>query len=120
MEEFSAEKQDERIAELVNGMLALFSDLKSEKREMATKLIHRAAFMQVTLEVLESEIKEKGPTYLMEQGVQKMIVENPAQKSYNTMINRYNATLKTLMDLLPSGEGEADDGFDGFVCGRDG
>lgn len=120
MAKTSRKKQDEKIEKLVNEMLAIFSDVKSEKRELAAPMIQRIAFMQVTLEELETEIKIKGPTYRMENGSQKMIVENPAQKSYNNMINRYTTALKTLMDLLPQGEGEVDDGFDGFVGGRDG
>lgn len=120
MAKTSRKKQDEKIEKLVNEMLAIFSDVKSEKKELAAKMIQRIAFMQVTLEELETEIKIKGATYRMENGSQKMIVENPAQKSYNNMINRYTTALKTLMDLLPQGDGESDDGFDGFIGGRDG
>lgn len=120
MAKTSRKKQDEKIELLVNEMLDIFSSARSEKKELALKLIRRIAFMQVTLEELETEIKIKGPTYRMENGSQKMIVENPAQKSYNNMINRYNTALKTLIDMLPQGDGEVDDGFDGFVSGRDG
>ena len=48
-----------------------------------------------------------------------MFVENPAQKSYNTMINRYTAAYNKLFDLLPDEPPkESDDGFDEFIDGK--
>ncbi len=48
-----------------------------------------------------------------------MYVENPSQKSYNTMINRYNATCNSLFNLLPKGnDGEEDDGLDELLNRR--
>ncbi len=54
--------------------------LATRKKRAAKKLIERVAFMTITLEILEDDIKAKGATYLFEQGAQKMIVENPSQK----------------------------------------
>ena len=120
MAKTSRKKQDERIAQLANDIFALFDDCSSEKKKLAWDFIQRLAFMQVTLEELEAQIKLKGPTYAFVNGRQKMIVENPAQKSYNAMINRYTTAFKTLIDMLPSQPVAVDDGFDGFVGGRDG
>ena len=80
----------------------------------------RVAFMKVILEILEDDIKITGPTYPFEQGVQKMIVENPSQKSYNTMINRYTTAFDKLINILPKENKEevGSDDFDDFVESR--
>lgn len=79
----------------------IFEGISDDKKELAKSLIDEAAFMKITLDVLKVRIQLDGPTYPFEQGSQKMIVENPAQKSYNTMINRYNAICNSLINLLP-------------------
>ena len=38
-----------------------------------------------------------------------MIIEHPAQKSYNTMINRYTTVCNSLFNLLPKGNDSNDD-----------
>src|SRR5690606_8721775 len=98
-----------------------FKEISDDKRKLAMRLIERAAFMTITLQILEDNIKSKGPTYLFEQGAQKMIIENPSQKSYNTMINRYTTIYDKLISLLPKEETNKteDDGFDDFVNGRE-
>lgn len=90
-------------------------DVVEDKKEVAKRLIEEIAFMQVTLDILKVRIQLDGPTYEFKQGKQEMIVENPAQKSYNTMINRYTATLNSLINLLPKDDGEyVDDEFENF------
>jgi hypothetical protein len=101
MAKLSKKKQDELIQKEINRLNDVFKDLSDDKKEAAKELIERVAFMTVTLEILEDDIKTKGPTYMFENGKQKMLVENPAQKSYNTMINRYTSTYKELLNLLP-------------------
>lgn len=114
----SAKKQDELIRAEIDKLRAAFSDISEDKREVAERLIERVAFMTITLQILEDDIKRKGPTYKFEQGSQKMYVENPSQKSYNTMINRYTAAYGKLFDLLPEDKRDVDDGFESFVSKR--
>lgn len=119
MPKLSKKKQDEMIAEEIKDMMRNFSEISADKKELARRLIERVAFMTITLQILEDDIKTKGPTYQFEQGTQKMIVENPAQKSYNTMINRYTAAYDKLLGLLPKEvEVVDDDGFERFVASR--
>ena len=113
----SIEKQDvaiqleyERLRQTLSGISA------------ADNLIQRCAFMTITLQILEDEVKSNGPTILMHNGKQTMRVENPAQKSYNTMINRYTAAMDKLLSLLPresaimpADPNKESDGFDDFV-----
>lgn len=120
MAKLSKSKQDELINAEINKMLEQFKEISDDKRKLAMRLIERAAFMTITLQILEDNIKAKGPTYLFEQGAQKMIIENPSQKSYNTMINRYTTIYDKLISLLPKEEKiTEEDGFDDFVNGRE-
>ncbi|MGE6516647.1 hypothetical protein [Lysinibacillus sphaericus] len=121
MAKISKKMQDELIAAEIKRLENIFVDIPPEKLEVAKRLIERVAFMTITLEILEDEIKTKGPTYLFKNGTQQMIVENPAQKSYNAMINRYTTAYDKLIGLFPKGESsdEVDDGFERFVMSRE-
>lgn len=112
MAKLAKKKQDELINEEITRLSNIFKDLDEERKEIAKSLIQNASFMKVTLEQLQDDVKTKGATYLFEQGSQKMIVENPSQKSYNTMINRYAAIYKQLADLLPKGNKQDQDEFE--------
>ena len=94
-------KQDELIQQEINRWEKIFKGISDDKKDAAARLIERVAFMTITLEILEEDIKTKGPTYKFENGSQTMFVENPSQKSYNTMINRYTAACDKLFNLLP-------------------
>lgn len=120
MAKISKSKQDEQINAEINKIMGLLKDISEDKRELVIRLVERVAFMTITLQILEEEIKSKGPVCNFEQGKQKMVIENPAQKSYNTMINRYTAAYEKLLSLLPkdSGAGEEDDGFEDFINSR--
>lgn len=121
MAKLSKKKQDELISKEIEKYNEILQDISEEKRKVAQRLIERVAFMTVTLQILEDSIKTKGPTYLYQNGSQRMMVENPAQKSYNTMINRYTTAYEKLINLLPKEVPvieEEDDGFDDFVNNR--
>lgn len=75
-------------------------NIPEDKMSIATGLMDNAAFMLVTLDELKDEINSRGAfvTY------NKNLVENPAMKSYNTMINRYSGVMAQLLNLLPKDE----------------
>lgn len=93
-----------------------YKDLPEEKRTYAEKLVDRLYFMERTLKSLEKEIRENGPMVEGKNGNGFTVVqENPAQKSYNTMIKNYNSTMKMLVDLLPGGIEDIGDEFTRFL-----
>lgn len=96
----SKKKQNELIEKEANRLHSIFLELSDNRREIARELIERIAFMTIQLEILEDTIKTKGPTYLFVNGSQKMLIENPAQKSYNTTMNRYTSAYKELFSIL--------------------
>lgn len=96
----SRKKQDEMVAKEIERLNDIFEELPQNKKDVAKELIERVAFMTIQLRILEDTIKSKGPTYLFKNGSQKMLIENPAQKSYNTTMNRYTAAYNVLFNLL--------------------
>lgn len=83
-------------------LTALYEEIPENKRKLVAGLIENAAFMKVTLEELQQQVNEEGAIILAKNGNGfDVSQEHPAQKSYNTMINRYTATIKQLAELLP-------------------
>ncbi|GGJ51077.1 hypothetical protein [Virgibacillus salexigens] len=109
----SAKNQQELIEKEIDRLNTIFLGLPDSKREVAKELIERIAFMTIQLEILEDTIKTKGPTYMYQNGSQRMLIENPAQKSYNTTMNRYTAAYAKLFDLLAYLDNDKDIKVDG-------
>ena len=97
----SKKDQDECILAEIQRLNGILVNIHESKRNSAKELIKNIAFMSVTLEDLQELIKTQGPIINFEQGSQRMLVENPAQKSYNTMVARFTAATKQLFELLP-------------------
>ncbi|MGN7309907.1 hypothetical protein ACTHQ4_02305 [Alkalicoccobacillus gibsonii] len=115
------QEYNERISAEMTRLNEIFKDLSEDKKKVALRLMERVAFMTITLENLEKEVKNKGPVYNFKNGSQTIRTEHPAQKSYNVMIQRYTAAYDKLFGLLPKDDpkpGGDDDGFDSFVNGR--
>ena len=86
----------------------IYKDLDENKRIFAEKLYNEAVHMEKTLTRLKEQVDEEGPVIKSINGNGfETINEHPAQKSYNTMIKNYNATLKALTDLAPAGHKES-------------
>ena len=96
----SSAKQDVQIQQEIDRLNSIVIDQPENMREAMKELIERLAFMTIQLEILEETIKKKGPTYTYTNGSQKMLIENPAQKSYNTTMNRYTAAYDKLIKLI--------------------
>ncbi|WP_461213860.1 hypothetical protein [Lacticaseibacillus sp. GG6-2] len=119
--------QDAKIKAEYDRLVATLksSGISDEKLSASDSLIQRCAFMTITLQLLENDIKNQGPVIRFKNGKQDMRIENPSQKSYNTMINRYTAAMDKLFALLPKtpvimppDPGHEDDDFDEFVADR--
>ena len=105
-------EQEKRIKKEVTKLRKFIKDLETEEQNMTMYLINELAFMKVTLEDLKEEVNENGVIDIMPQGEYSIKRENPALKTYNTMIQRYNSTLKQLDDfinkLVPQANGDVD------------
>lgn len=79
-----------------------FEGISESKRDMAERLLWNAAFMAITLEELQEKVIAEGVVVTETNGNGfKVTQENPAQKSYNTIIKNYNATIKQLAEICP-------------------
>lgn len=92
--------KDKRIKKELNKFKKFIKDLIQVDKNMAMNLISELAFMKVTLEDLKLEINKNGVVTEMPQGDYSILRENPALKSYNTMIQRYNSALRQLDDFI--------------------
>ncbi|MDR3586862.1 MAG: hypothetical protein P4L59_16345 [Desulfosporosinus sp.] len=100
---------EERIANEVERLLGMFKDTPPEKMVVMKNLIERVAFMQITLEDMEADIKANG-TIEVSKTLPRKRRERPIVKSYNAMIKNYNSTLKQLFDKTPDAKAsESDD-----------
>lgn len=92
--------QEKRIKRELTKFRRFIKDLESEDQNMAMNMVSELAFMKVTLEDLKEEVNVNGVVTEMPQGEYSITRENPALKSYTTVIQRYNATLKQLDDFI--------------------
>ena len=81
-------------------------------KPVAYDLLEELVFMKETMEELKSTVQLHGATYLFKQGEQEYLKENPAMKSYNATVTKYNATLKQLLSLIPEQTEESDEFMD--------
>lgn len=80
----------------------IYSQLDDNHKVFAEKLYKELVFMSGNLDELKNNIKENGAILHTVNGNGfEVITENPAQKSYNSMIKNYNLTVKQLSDLAP-------------------
>lgn len=99
----SQKRKRELIAEHSEVLHEIYSQfLSDDQMKVARMLIEEIAFMRVNLHVLKYDIIKNGATYLMINGSQEMIVENPSSKVYNSTIPKYNNLFTTLNKMLPS------------------
>ncbi|EGQ4184521.1 hypothetical protein FJC52_10935 [Staphylococcus pseudintermedius] len=81
-------------------------------KHIAYDLLEELTFMKATMEELKNTVREHGATYVFTQGEQSYLKENPAMKSYNTTVTKYNATYKQLITLLPQEVDESSEFMD--------
>lgn len=102
--------KEERISVELRKFKGFCKNLSKDRKNIAVKLCQKAAFMEVTLEDLQAQINKEGAVVTARNGNGfEVTSENPAQKTYNTMIKNYNATIKALVDLMPEGAAANDE-----------
>ena len=93
---------EKEIKKEITKLNKIFKNINEDKKKLCVNLIKNVAFMSVALADLQVEINKNGPIITGKNGNGfEVAQENPAQKSYNTMINRYTSVIKQLADMLP-------------------
>ena len=85
-----------------------------QNKPVAYDLLEELVFMKETMEELKATVQLHGATYIFKQGELEYLKENPAMKSYNATVTKYNATIKQLLSLMPEST-EKTDAFMEFV-----
>lgn len=99
---------DTRINRERERLEKMFAELDEKRRDTAQSLLENAAFMTVTLADLRKTITEKGVVSEYQNGEnQRGTKKSPEVEVYNTMIKNYTAIIKTLCDMLPAENAEA-------------
>lgn len=95
----------QRIRRVFLKLRRLLRSVPEERRKAAEGLMHRVAFMEVTLEDLEADINEHGTIerFSQTEGIE-YDRERPSARIYNTTFRNYGNACKQLFDLLPAGE----------------
>ena len=108
----------ERIAKERRRLTGLFRAVEERKKKTVLGLIERAAFLRVTLDELEENLREGGTTEQFSQGNQEPYTrERPESRIYATLNANYQKIIKQLTDLLPKdepGPKQEGDAFDAF------
>lgn len=95
----------------------IINQVPEDKRPVAKQLVSEIKFMAQTMDDLKAKIEEYGTVELFENGKQKFLRENPACKTYNTMVARYSTLYKQLTDLLPkSAPVQPENALLDFIC----
>ena len=94
--------KDDKIKKEIKKLKTIFKDISKDRKNLCENLIQNAAFISVTLEELQEDIKCRGPIVTAINGNGFTVSsENPSQKSYNVMISRYATIIKQLEEMLP-------------------
>lgn len=108
--------KDERIKKEYRKLSKLYKGIPENKRKLAEGLLKNAAYMAVTLEELQETVNAEGAILTGKNGNGfEVCQEHPAQKSYNTTINRYATVIKQLSELLPEEQKAAVSKLDKFL-----
>jgi hypothetical protein len=78
--------------------------LDEKKRVLYDDLLNNIAFMRVSMEEAKELINEHGVCEPYTSGNNTFLREHPAVKVFTTLSQRYLATIKQLVDMLPEAE----------------
>lgn len=113
--------KEKRIKAEIKRIDKLFSNITSNKKSLVDGLIHRAAYMRVTLEDYERDINENGSveSFTQSEKTSPYERERPVARLYNTMNKNYQSIIKQLTELLPQEFAKDSDDLDEFINDRD-
>lgn len=112
---------EDRIRREFLRLRRIYKDIDKDNKAIIDGLMHRAAYMRITLEDWEQDIIENGVTEMFTQSEKTPPYERerPVVRLYNTMNKNYQSIIKQLSDMVPKPEPKPeDDGFDDFINSR--
>ncbi len=95
----------------------ILKNIPEDRRPIGESMFEELAFMDKTMDSLKARVNKDGPVDLFKQGKQEFLRESPALTAYNKTLQRFNQTMKQLIDLLPKEDIAEDDPLLEFVKG---
>lgn len=80
----------------------LYKNIAPNKRQLVDGLLHQAARLKVSLDILWADIEEKGETEVFQQGKDEFKRERPESKVFTARDRAYASIIKQLNELLPA------------------
>ena len=123
MKTYADMTKEEIISAEKRKLSGIYSRLESKTKKSVSSLIDNAAFMAASLYELQHDINAAGYTEEYHNGANQSGVKRSAKVDiYIQLEKNYASVIKQLTDLLPKEDKikeKKDDGFDGFVNGRE-
>ena len=103
MSEEEREEKQKRVKKEYNRIKKIYKDMPPDVKTTVDSLIHRAAFMRVSLEDMEADLDERGFVEFFSQSekTEPYERERPVARLYNTLNKNYQSIMKQLSDLVP-------------------
>ena len=103
MGEKKEKTKEELIKKEKNRLKRIFSELDTNKKNLVTPLIEKAAFMSIELDVLQDMIEKEGWTSEYKNGENQYgTKKSPEADTYISLSKNYAAVIKQLTDLVPA------------------
>jgi hypothetical protein len=92
-----------RIEAETRRLKTVYSRVNPKKKKIIDGLIHRAAYMRITLEEYEEDINQNGSVEMFSQSESQEPYERerPVARLYNSMNKNYQSIIKQLSDNIP-------------------
>lgn len=95
------EQREKKIKQEINRLKKLYKEFEVTKKKTLEGLIQNAAFMKIHLDELMEGLINEGLIVIFKQGKQVMKIKNQKFDIYNSMVKKYAAVMKQLIDLIP-------------------
>lgn len=99
--------KDERVKREVARLKKIFKDIPKDKAAVVDGAIFQAARLRIMLDDMWDDICEKGDIEMFSQSerTEPYERERPVARLFNSRDKNYQNIIKSLIDLLPKGEG---------------
>ena len=112
---YTDEEKSQKIKKVQKKLEKLFKNSDEKDKKLIRGLTERAAFMEVTLQELEEDIKKEGCIEEYQNGAnQKGVKKSSKVEVYNTMSKNYASIIKQLQEMLNRQKAVSGDEFTDF------
>ena len=93
----------------------LINLIDEECKPIAETIVEELSFTIKLLDELRNRINSEGAIVIYKNGSQETMRQSPAFKGYYTLIPKFNALVKELIDLIPNSSQDSINDLQGFL-----